>query len=114
MPAPAPLFSLLPDGVKLSVRLTPKSSRDALDGLAALSDGRMVLKARVRAVPEKGKANIALLRLLARTLNLSRMQVTLASGATSRIKTVRLEGEPARLKRQLETMLAGLAQEKTP
>ena len=43
-------------GVVLQVRLTPKSSRDALEGVEVLADGACVLKARVRAVPEDGKA----------------------------------------------------------
>jgi len=111
---PAPLFSILSDGLKLSVRLTPKSSRDALDGKAVLSDGRVVLKAHVRALPDKGKANKALIVLLAKTLKLAKTQVTLASGATSRIKTIKLEGEPAELKHRLEAVLAGKAQEKNP
>ncbi len=79
-----------------------------------MSDGRAVLKVRLRAVPEKGKANKALIRLLAKTLKLPALQVTLASGATSRIKTIKLEGNPARLKAQLETVLGQLAQEKMP
>ncbi|HHK75008.1 MAG TPA: DUF167 domain-containing protein [Rhizobiales bacterium] len=111
MPAPAPVFSVLSDGLRLSIRLTPKSSRDAIDGVVALADGQKVLRARVRAVPEKGKANTALIRLLAKTLKLPRSQVTLASGATSRIKTVKLEGDPARLRPGVETMLSRLAQE---
>jgi len=106
LPAPAPLFRVLADGLRLSVRLTPKSSRDAIEGVISLSDGRHVLKARVRAVPEKGKANTALVRLLAKALNLPRTQVSLASGATSRIKIIKLEGDPARLKLQLETMFS--------
>ena len=44
------------EGCRLLVRLTPKSSRDGLDGIDTLADGRLFLKARVRAVPEKGKA----------------------------------------------------------
>ena len=51
----------------LSVRLTPKSSRDEIDGIGLLADGRSILKVRVRAVPENGKPNTALLRLLAKT-----------------------------------------------
>eukprot|EP01037_Dinobryon_pediforme_P032735 gene32735-37828_t len=55
----------MPDGVRLRVRLTPKSSRDALDAQERLADGSVVLTARVRAVPEDGKANAALEALIA-------------------------------------------------
>ena len=80
------------DAVLLSLRLTPKSSKDALEGIEALADGRRVLKARVRAVPEDGKANLALLRLLADQLGLPIRALTLASGATGRTKVIRIEG----------------------
>ena len=43
------------------MRLTPNGGRDAVDGLEAAADGEEYLKVRVRAVPEKGKANQALL-----------------------------------------------------
>ena len=79
----------------LVLRLTPRSSKDALEGLERLSDGRCVLKARVRAVPEDGKANEALLKLIAKALDLPRQAVSLESGATSRIKHVRLQGGEA-------------------
>jgi len=44
-------WSAAADGIVIAVRLTPKGGRDALDGMARLSDGQMVLKARVRAAP---------------------------------------------------------------
>ena len=53
------------DGVVVACRLTPKGGRDAIDGAATLADGTRVLLVRVRAVPEDGKANDALLRLIA-------------------------------------------------
>ena len=90
------------DAVLLSLRLTPKSSKDALEGVETLSDGRRVLKARVRAVPEDGKANLALLRLLADRLDLPIRALSLATGATGRTKVIRIEGAP-------ETTIARLA-----
>ena len=75
------------------MRLTPKSSRDAIDGAASAADGSAHLRARVRAVPEKGKANDALERLLAGLLGVSVGAVSVAAGATSRLKTVRIAGD---------------------
>ena len=49
-------WSERPDGVTLSVRLTPKADRDALEGCETRDDGRAVLRARVRAVPENANA----------------------------------------------------------
>ena len=88
--------------VLLSLRLTPRSSRDAVEGIESLSDGRSVLKARVRAVPEDGKANEALLRLLAKTLDVPVRALSLSSGATGRTKVISIEGSP-------EAVLARLA-----
>lgn len=85
----------------LAVRLTPKSSRDEIVGIEALADGRAVLKARVRAVPEAGAANDALIRLLAKALGLAPSSLSLESGATSRVKTVHIAGAPAVLEAKL-------------
>jgi uncharacterized protein (TIGR00251 family) len=99
-------WSPVPGGLALAVRLTPKSSRDALEAPETLSDGRVVLKARVRAVPEDGKANEALLRLVAKALGISFRDVGLVSGATSRLKTLRIAGDSVALVRALETVTA--------
>ncbi|MGD9923939.1 MAG: DUF167 family protein, partial [Pseudorhodoplanes sp.] len=55
-------------GLSVTIRLTPRGGRDAIDGIETLSDGRPVLKARVRAAPTEGAANAALLSLMAKTL----------------------------------------------
>ena len=56
-------------GIMLPVRLTPKSSRDEIGGIEAFG-GEAVLKARVRALPEDGRANEALAKLIAHWLKL--------------------------------------------
>lgn len=94
------------DGLQLSVRLTPRGGRDALDGVEALSDGRPVLLARVRAVPEDGAANAALVALLAKCCGLPKAKVALISGATSRIKTIGIKGEPDALVAALRAAIA--------
>ncbi len=91
----------------LTIRLTPKSSRDGIAGIETLSDGRTFLKVRVRAVPEAGEANAALLRLLAKSLKIPSSAVTLKSGATARLKIVRIAGEPAELCERLEALISG-------
>ena len=48
-------------GVLITVRLTPRANRDAIDGVETLSDGRRVVKLRVRALPSEGEANAALI-----------------------------------------------------
>ncbi|MEJ0095267.1 MAG: DUF167 family protein [Methylocella sp.] len=85
-------WTLRGDGVLLSVRLTPKSSRDEIGGAERLADGRIVLKVRVRAVPQDGEANAALIRLIAKSLGIPAASVRLESGATGRLKTLMLSG----------------------
>lgn len=81
----------------MQVRLTPKGGRDALDGLVRLADGRQVVAARVRAAPEAGAANHALADLVAGTCGVPRRDVTLVAGATARLKTLHIAGDPAAL-----------------
>ncbi len=66
--------------------------------------GRAFLKARVRAVPEDGKANAALLKLLAKTIGVPKSAVTLVAGHTSRVKTLRLTGDAGRLATALNAL----------
>jgi uncharacterized protein YggU (UPF0235/DUF167 family) len=100
-------WRLLPDGVEVRVRVTPRGGRDALGGVEALSDGRLVLTLRVRAAPEDGAANEAARRILAKALGRPTAAVDLVAGATARVKTFRVAGEAD----ALAGALAILAQE---
>jgi uncharacterized protein (TIGR00251 family) len=91
-------------GVALTIRLTPKGGRDTIDGIEQMADGRSVLKVRVRAAPSEGEANDALIRLIAKTLNVPPRDVTLAAGATSRIKRLVVSGDSATLAARLEKL----------
>ena len=90
-------------GLVVDVRLTPKGGRDGFDGIAALAEGRTVLKARVRAAPHEGAANAALTRLIAKAAGVPTSQVTIVGGTTARIKRLRIDGEA-------RTIAAALAQ----
>jgi uncharacterized protein YggU (UPF0235/DUF167 family) len=90
-----PPWSEHPAGLIVSVRLTPRASRDEIEGIGQLSDGSQVLRICVRAVPEKGKANRALLEILARAAQIAPSCARMASGTSSRRKTIILEGDAA-------------------
>lgn len=99
-------------GLVISVRLTPRSSRDGVDGVAALN-GQAHLIVRVKAVPEKGKANAALEKLLAGVIGVPASGVRVAGGARSRLKSVSVAGDAQTLERKLRSALAsGGKQEK--
>jgi uncharacterized protein len=92
-------------GVTVTVRLTPKGGRDAIDGVETLADSRTVLKVRVRAPPMDGEANVALARVLAKALGVPPSHVELAGGATSRIKRMTIVGNAAALSAALEKIV---------
>ncbi len=94
-------------GIALAVRLTPKSSRDEIAGIEPY-DGKSVIKARVRAIPDKGKANAALVKLIAKWLGVPRSKVSLASGGKSRLKSIEVHGDTDELIGLLDDRLAEL------
>ena len=93
-------------GALLTIRLTPRGGRDALDGVETDAAGRAVLRARVSAPPEDGAANEALLRLLAKACGVPRRALTLEAGATQRVKRVRIDADAATLAARLAPVLA--------
>jgi uncharacterized protein (TIGR00251 family) len=92
------------DGVAFRLRLTPKGGRNALEGWAQGADGTAHLKARVAAIPEDGKANAALIALLAATLGVSKSAIRIASGETARLKTVEIAGDSRLLAAKLAAL----------
>ena len=99
----------VPDGLTVTVRLTPKGGRDALEGIERLANGATVLKARVRAVAYEDAANAALGRLLAKALDVAAGRVHLVAGTTTRIKTVKIDGDGPALSARLEALEARAA-----
>lgn len=95
------------DGIDLFVRLTPKAGKDAVEGTETAADGRVYLKARVRAVPEKGAANAALEKLVAKTLGVPGGNVSVVAGGTARLKTVHVTGDIEGLAVAMAKVLGG-------
>ena len=89
------------DGVQFRLRVTPRGGRNTIEGWVRDAEGGMLLKARVAAAPEDGKANVALTALLARTLDVLKKAVAIRSGAAARIKRVQIFGYPAALSARL-------------
>ncbi len=84
--------------------MTPKGGRDRLEGWTTGADGIRYLKARVAAPPDAGKANASLLSLLARDLRVPKSAVAVASGQTSRLKTIAVEGDATGLVAKLQAL----------
>jgi uncharacterized protein (TIGR00251 family) len=94
------------DGVSLSLRVTPKARRDAIEGLRDGPDGPALAVA-VNAPPEDGKANAAVIALIATALDLPKSTVSLAQGGKSRHKTLRISGPADDLAARLDALIAG-------
>ncbi len=94
-------------GVTVTVRLTPKSARDEIVSVEDFG-GEAVLKARVRAVPENGRANASLEKLIAKWLGLPPSSVKVVQGGKSRLKQVAIDGEPGALEKLIAGRLADL------
>jgi hypothetical protein len=94
------------DHLLLAIRLTPNGGRDAFDRVDVSADGLAHLKARVTAVPEKGKANKALVALLSKALKIPKTTISIISGDTARQKILRIEGDPEDLKSKIDALAA--------
>jgi hypothetical protein len=84
-------------GISVALRVTPRGGRDDIDGVETLADGRSVVKVRVRAIADGGEANRAVTDLFAKALRVPKARVRLLSGATSRLKQIAVDGDPAKL-----------------
>jgi hypothetical protein len=97
-------WSTTPQGVRIGVRLTPKGGRDGFDGVETRDDGKLWLKARVRAAPEDGRANAALARMIAQAAGVAPSMVELVSGASARQKVFAIRGAPEALAAKLAAL----------
>ncbi len=79
-------------GIAIRIRLTPKASRDQVGDPTETADGA-ALKVHVRAIPEGGAANRALIAVIAKWLRVPKSSMMLVSGAKSRTKTLKVDGD---------------------
>jgi uncharacterized protein (TIGR00251 family) len=101
----AGLFEVSGDDVVVRVHVQPGAGRTAVTGRHGDA-----LKVKVGAPPEGGRANTAVLALMAETLGVPVASVALVGGATSRAKRVRVSGvAPADVERRLELAMTGNA-----
>lgn len=94
-------------GVRLFVRAAPRASRNAVQGLAPGADDRMQVKISVTAVPEDGKANAAIIGLLAKAWRIPKSSISVVAGGTDRSKILFVAGETEALMTRLSDWLGG-------
>lgn len=85
----------------VSIRVTPRAARERIGEVVAEADGGRMIKVSVTAAPERGKANAAAIRLLAKAWRVPKSSLSVVSGATERRKTIHVAGEPQDLVRRL-------------
>jgi uncharacterized protein len=85
-----PFVELAGRDLRLRVRLTPNARADGFGAVHEDADAVCWLKASVRAVPEKGKANAALAALLSKASGIAKGRIEVTSGAASRAKVLRI------------------------
>ncbi len=89
----------------MAVRLTPRAAADRVGGTWADADGHVWLSASVTAPPDKGRANAALIALLAKRLDLPRSSISLEAGETNRLKRIRIARADATLLKRIEDLI---------
>ena len=98
------LFQLTEQGCRLRIKVTPKAAKSKVGELCLDAQGFPMLKVAVTEIPEKGRANDAVLALLVQHFHLKRHQVRLHLGLNTKIKTVEFLIDPQ--KKQTPTELA--------
>jgi uncharacterized protein YggU (UPF0235/DUF167 family) len=97
-------FRITASGVTLRLRVTPNAGADRIEGAETRADGETVLKLRVAAVPDRGKANAAAIVLLGKALGVPKSTITLVAGDTARMKTVAIAGDADELAAKLRVL----------
>ncbi|MFV0432014.1 MAG: DUF167 family protein [Alphaproteobacteria bacterium] len=77
--------------VFLHIRLTPNGNSDEFLGIDKDEYGQEFLKIKVRAIPEKGKANKALIAFIAKECHMAKSLILVASGETQRRKILKID-----------------------
>ena len=97
-------YRIISEGAIAQLRVTPGASREQLGGLVAGADGFLSLQLKVRAQPEKGKANAAVIQFMAKAMDVPKSRVEIISGETDRRKSLLIRGEARELTEKLEAL----------
>jgi uncharacterized protein (TIGR00251 family) len=102
---PRDALSAAPGGARLAVHLTPRAHKRRIEGIVREADGRPALKIAVDAPPVDGKANAALIALVAGSLGVAKSAVSLAAGASGRRKSLLVLGDFDTLRDRLDRIV---------
>jgi hypothetical protein len=108
-PGPASAISLWGDRVRVRLRIHPGAGRNEVAGIVREADGSAAIKILVTASPRDGKANQAVVALLAKEWGLPRTALAIAIGAASRRKVLTVAGDAERIGSRLGNWTNALA-----
>jgi uncharacterized protein (TIGR00251 family) len=108
------MFQAVAGGIRLRLKVAPKAKRNEIGGWLDEPDGgplgpSRALKVAVTAAPEDGKANAAVIALLAKEWGVAKSAISVVAGATDRRKIVEIRGQSAELMQKLQAWLNGRA-----
>lgn len=88
-------------GVRVAVKVRPGAKKSGVRGLETDAAGTVRLAVEVDAPPVDGKANDALMKLLAKRWKIPRSRLSIASGASARTKVIEIAGRDCNLLRRI-------------
>lgn len=112
MSKPAPPLTILAGGVRVRLRVHPRARRNRIHGLIAEADGGAAVWLAVTAAPENGKANAAVIAVLAKEWGVAKSAIAVVVGAGDRHKVVHVAGPPAELAARLADWIGKLGMRK--
>ena len=93
------------NGLLIRIRITPNVARDKIDRLDVDAAGTCRLRVTVTVVPEKGKANKALIKYLSKAWHLPKSSFTIIAGELTRNKMIEITGNTHSLRLKIEKQL---------
>ena len=102
------VFRRSAEGLLLQIRVTPNASTDSCAGIWRGADNEERLALRVTAPPDKGRANKAVVKLVASLFDLPKSAVRVSAGEKDRLKTLTITGDGGMLEKRLDAVLCGL------
>ena len=97
------------DNVRVSLRLTPKASKNGITGIAQDADGGEFIKASVTTVAEAGKANAQLIKILSNEWGVAKSSLEIVQGRANRRKVVEISGDAPTVERKLAAWMKTLS-----
>jgi uncharacterized protein (TIGR00251 family) len=81
----------IPQKEYLRIKVIPKSSKNEITEIMKDSSEEETIKIRIKAAPEKGRANAELIKFLSQELNIEKSSISIISGKTDQVKLLKIK-----------------------